>query len=197
MSLENPFTQNKSQENASHTLLTSEEQKRFLVEPAHNKQLSNDDTKKAVLLKKLEEPLHRETIPQFEKKDPEITMLKIHTTRTRVGRTATNVVDFIPIIGSAKMIIEAIRGEQFGTEKEISGKVRLIHGISGVGFLVADLTGIGAIASEFGKAGIKILEKEVLVKIVENAIIKEEAVKLAVKGEQRIAKKEKLTEATT
>ena len=68
----------------------------------------------------------------------------------------TNSADFIPVIGSGKMIIESMRGRQFGTGKRYNPLQRIIHGVAGAGFLAADMTGIGSIASLAGKGAMKI-----------------------------------------
>lgn len=69
----------------------------------------------------------------------------------------TNALDFIPIIGSVKMALEGIRGEQFLTHKKIIKEPgRGIHTIAGFAFLVLDMTSVGTIFSEFGKGVLKI-----------------------------------------
>ncbi len=126
------------------------------------------------------------TIQQSGENTSEPTTLPQPFTKDTV---VTNTVDFIPVIGSAKMILESLRGKQYGTDKELSGKLRFIHGLSGALFLAADLTGIGAIASELGKAGIKLslrsLEKKALQNVVTNETIQQKAERLAVEGEKR------------
>lgn len=100
----------------------------------------------------------------------------------------TNALDFLPVIGSAKMIAEGLRGKQFGTDKEIKGLGRLVHTASGVGFLALDMTGIGALASELGKGALKVGE-HVAVGAVEKTLektITKEAVEV---GEKVVEKK--------
>lgn len=116
--------------------------------------------------------------------------------KEKIKRIATNVTDFIPVIGSAKMILEGITGNQIGTGKKIESWSRIIHGGSGVVFLAFDLTGLGAIGSELGKIGVKValrsIEKGTLKKVVGNKIIQKEAIELSVLGEKRIKAKEEL-----
>ena len=119
--------------------------------------------------------------------------------KEKVKRIVTNLTDFIPLVGSAKMMLEGIIGKQLGTNKKIEGWARLGHGVSGTAFLVLDTTGLGAIASELGKLGIKIgmraLEKEALKKIIRNKIIQKEGDILVARGEKRMNKKEELASA--
>ncbi len=116
-------------------------------------------------------------------------------TYARAKRITTNVVDFVPVVGSAKMILEGLRGKQYGTEKEIKGMGRVIHTVSGVVFLGLDMTGVGAIASELGKGVIKLGERAAIKKIEERVAleaIEKESIKLGARGETRIDKKEKI-----
>jgi hypothetical protein len=113
----------------------------------------------------------------------------------RVTRIATNVTDFIPIVGSAKMILEGVRGRQYGTEQKIEGVGRIVHTVSGVVFLALDMTGVGAIASEFGKGVIKVGERTLVRTLEENLakeIVQKEGGKLVARGETRIDTKEKI-----
>ncbi len=203
MSLEKPSLEKENNflEQFPHlSHLTEKEQERFLVLHVHNqKQEEKDKKTEKELLKQLSFVHSQEPVPEnisLENQRGRSAPLP----HERLKRISTNVADFVPVIGSAKMVIEGIRGKQFGTEKEITGTLRLLHGTSGALFFVADLTGIGAIASEFGKAGVKIgtrmLEKEIMKKTAtvatKNNIVKEEALKLAIRGEERIDKKEEI-----
>ena len=75
----------------------------------------------------------------------------------------------------------------------------MFHGVAGGVFFVLDCTGVGAIASEIGKAGgkigLEILGKEAVVRLAENTVVKEEGVKLGVRGLERNKKQEKLSAA--
>jgi hypothetical protein len=103
--------------------------------------------------------------------------------------------DFVPVIGSIKMIVEGLRGSQIGTEKEIKGLGRFIHTASGVVFLALDMTGVGAIGSEIGKGVVKLGERA-LVKKTEASLVREtlekETTKLAMRGGSRNNKEENL-----
>ena len=115
--------------------------------------------------------------------------------KNKVLRIGTNLVDFLPIVGSLKMFVEGIRGKQFGTEKEMVGKQRLLHGISGALFFVLDLTSFGAIVSEIGKIGFKVGNKiisEQMLKLATESTFKEEGVKLTERGIERVERKEKI-----
>jgi hypothetical protein len=122
-----------------------------------------------------------------------------HLAPSSYSHIITNGVDFLPIVGSAKMLLEGVLGKQYGTHKELIGKVRILHGVSGLVFLVLDATGIGAIASEAGKLGVKLslrtLEKETVEKVLESQVIKEEGAKLTTRGNERVKRKEELREA--
>ncbi len=115
---------------------------------------------------------------------------------------ASNITDFVPVVGSAKMIKEAISGEQMGTGNKIEGWRRAVHGVTGAAFLAADLTGIGAVGSIAGKAlmrgGIKVGEKVAERQILqsgEKAIFKKESSKLIERGEVRMDKSEEIKQA--
>lgn len=168
---------------------------RFLILHAHNeKQDESDKRKEHELL----------TILEAEK-TPEMKNSKVETKDTTLPKTNTrakilsNAIDFIPIIGSAKMIQEAWEGKQLGTGIALNNKQRLLHGASGALFLALDCTGIGAIGSELGKAGIKLglraLEKETTVKLLENSVIREESKILLTRGSVRHDKAEELQAA--
>lgn len=127
-------------------------------------------------------------IKKMEEKKKEAEQ-KLATTK----KVVTNVSDFIPIIGSGKMVIEGLRGKQFGTGKDIHGYQRFLHTAFGVGFFALDCTGVGAIGSELGKGALKVGEQAALKtaeQIIAHQIIKKEAAKLAARGMVRIAKKE-------
>ncbi len=115
---------------------------------------------------------------------------------------ASNIADFVPVIGSIKMITEAVSGEQMGTLKKIEGWRRAVHGVTGAAFLAADLTGVGAVGSLAGKAlmrgGIKVGEKIVERKILESGektLLKQEGGKLAARGENRVNRSDKIKES--
>ena len=121
----------------------------------------------------------------------------------RVEKIVTNATDYIPVVGSAKMFMEGVKGKQYGTGKELSGWKRVVHGATGAAFLASDLTGIGALASLGGKfivkGGIKVAG-QTAEKLAEQAIVRQAekvaARKLALKegatlherGERRIDK---------
>lgn len=106
----------------------------------------------------------------------------------KMQRRKSIVLDFIPVIGSAKMISEAIRGNQHMTGKKLDAQVRVIHGVSGAIFLTLDVTGIGVIVSELGKAILKMGEKLLLERVTEEvsmSVVKKESKKLIVRGKVR------------
>lgn len=113
---------------------------------------------------------------------------------------ATNAADFVPVVGSGKMIMESLRGKQYGTDKEINGIGRAVHGAAGAVFLAADLTGAGAVTSVGGKALVrgsmhlagKVAEKGVekmavssTEKLAERQLLKREGGKLYERGKER------------
>lgn len=129
----------------------------------------------------------------------------------KVKNWTSHAADFVPVVGSAKMVYEAVKGEQIGTGKSISGWQRAAHGVTGAAFLAADLTGVGALGSIAGKAiargGIKIGEhvieqsaekvaERIAVEQIERSALAEaaklEAAKLAARGDQRIQKSEQI-----
>lgn len=159
---------------------------RFIVKESVNMEKRKEEKQKIKnllryfsLSKKLQsEHLNgREAVPIIVDKDNAMPIAK-------KSSLASDAADFIPVIGSLKMISESLHGKQYGSDTPITGKVRLVHGVSGVGFLIADMTGIGIIASSFGKAvvkiGVRTLEKKLA-----NEIIKKEARVLAERGLER------------
>ncbi len=136
-----------------------------------------------------------------------------------IKKRVTNIVDFVPIVGSAKMVTEAFKGEQYGTHKKIEGWRRGVHGVAGAAFLAADFTGVGAVGSLITKgalrgilrggikSGEKIAEKAILessekaavkiaeqeaAKIAQRKLLKKETAKLAARGDKRIDRAEKI-----
>jgi hypothetical protein len=207
MSLENPSQkiEGSFKEKFPHLHhLTEAQQEHFLVLHSHNENReANDKKTEEQLLSQIQAIVKsnmkdkREVQPRIGIEE-ELNDIHIHAEQEKaqtVKKITTNVVDFIPIVGSIKMILEGLKGKQYGTEKEITGSRRLVHGISGVVFLGLDITGVGAIASEVGKGVIKIGERA-LVRNAEEALAREvvekEATKLAVRGEKRIDRKEKI-----
>lgn len=122
-----------------------------------------------------------EQIRLAEKNADEKYLLKKHKRRSVISKVS----DFLPIIGSSKMILEGMTGEQMGTKKILEGWRRAVHGVSGAAFLAADLTGIGAVGSIVGKGlirgGIKLRERS-----LEKNVLKEESIKLAERGHKRV-----------
>lgn len=170
---------------------------------------SIEDHKKAdELLKKLksEEFLHGDYTEKTKtKEDPKIfedlDSLQVKSLQEKYAqkkRIVTNIVDFVPFVGSAKMAIEGIRGKQFGTDKEIHGVARVMHTAFGVGFFALDCTGVGIIAEELGKGVIKFGEIAALrtaEEIAAREIIKKEVAILAARGMTRIDRKEEIANA--
>ncbi len=86
--------------------------------------------------------------------------------RAGVLKSALNeLADLIPVAGSLKMVVEAVRGENVIGEK-LTGSDRIIHGAMGAACVVLDLTGIGEVARLTGKSvelvgklGAKLAEK--------------------------------------
>lgn len=71
--------------------------------------------------------------------------------KSRLKKLALEAVDFIPIVGSAKMIGEGVAGKTMSGNELTKGR-RILHTVEGVVFLTLDLTGVGAIGSESLKA---------------------------------------------
>ena len=127
---------------------------------------------------------------------------------------ASHAADFVPVLGSAKMVYEAVNGEQFGTGKSISGWQRAAHGATGAVFLAADLTGVGALGSIAGKAltrgGIRLGEHIIETSAVEAgsraviehaekeellSAVKNQAGSLIENGDQRVQKSEEISKS--
>jgi hypothetical protein len=170
-----------------------------IAEIRHFNEKFKDDLDRVNEDEKEEEKI-RDTVNHFKENGEErkvyfgnLDQIKSVSLRTR--RIITNVTDFVPIIGSVKMIIEGIRGKQYGTEKEINGMARALHTGAGTIFLGLDMTGVGIIASEIGKGALKFGER-VAVRKLEQKIardaIKKEGEKLLVRGEERIDRKEEM-----
>lgn len=140
--------------------------------------------------------------PNFVSKDAGLTPEQLdekYIIHPKHHALASDITDFVPVVGSAKMIKEAISGEQMGTGNKIEGWRRVVHGVTGAAFLAADLTGIGAVGSIAGKAlmrgGIKVGEKVAERQILqsgEKAIFKKEGSKLIERGEVRIERQENM-----
>lgn len=132
----------------------------------------------------------------------------------KVKNWTSHAADFVPVVGSAKMVYEAVKGEQIGTGKSISGWQRAAHGVTGAAFLAADLTGVGALGSIAGKAiargGIKIGEHIIESSAVEagsRTVIehaekenllssaKNQAGSLIENGDQRVQKSEEISKS--
>lgn len=210
MSLENPSQKidNTFIEQFPHlSYLSKKQQEHFLVLHVHNEKQEKVDrkTEESLLkeiygtkIKNIESGRHA---PYHEGIDKELDIIHVRSIQEkakRVKRAVTNITDFVPVIGSIKMILEGLKGKQYGTEKEITGLGRFIHTTSGIVFLALDLTGVGAILSEVGKGVIKIGERA-LVRSAEETLAREvvekEATKLVVRGEKRIDEKEKVVTA--
>lgn len=65
---------------------------------------------------------------------------------------ACGAADFIPVVGPAKMLIEAAAGKTLGGD-ELKGWKRFLHGAEGLVFLAVDCTGFGAVGTKLAKAG--------------------------------------------
>lgn len=116
----------------------------------------------------------------------------------------TNLFDFIPIIGSIKMIVEGLRGKQFGTAKVLHGTIRSIHTIFGLSFFILDMTSFGTIFSEVGKGLLKlgerialksteeIVTRDVLIRVIEEVgvheLIKKQGSVVMEKMEEKLEK---------
>lgn len=72
--------------------------------------------------------------------------------KSKLFKFACGAADFIPVVGPAKMLLEAAAGKTLGGDK-LSGWKRFLHGAEGAVFLAIDLTGYGAVATKLAKAG--------------------------------------------
>lgn len=191
MSLEHPENKENPLDKEA-TEIKQEDPDHFLVHPVHNLTHEKEDKKRLEELDQILLHPEQEEAPTVSTSSER----KASTSPSNSTRMITNGVDFLPIIGSAKMLIEGVLGKQYGTNKELTGKVRILHGASGLLFLALDVTGVGAIASEAGKLGLKLslrtLKKETVEKVFESQVIKEEGVKLATRGNERVKRKEEL-----
>ena len=80
----------------------------------------------------------------INEKDPEA--------KSRLFKFTAGAMDFVPVAGPAKMLMEAGAGKTLGGE-ELNGWKRTLHGLEGGVFLAIDLTGFGAVATKLAKAG--------------------------------------------
>lgn len=170
MALENRPAQESFHEkfpNLSH--LTPEQQERFLVAHAHNETRRAEEKKtQEALLHELSLPHTPQDTPDKEEDSREVSHGSLEGPKVSTAKKiTTNVVDFIPVVGSAKMILEGLRGKQYGTDTPITGKQRIVHTVSGAVFLGLDVTGVGALLSEAGKAALKVGEKFLVKEAVE------------------------------
>lgn len=92
--------------------------------------------------------------------------------------------DWVPVVGSAKMIGEAMAGKRVGGG-QLSGAARVRHGVAGGAFLAADMTGAGEVAraGKAVKVGLKLGEKQVARAAGKRAI--REGERLYEKGRER------------
>lgn len=157
----------------------------------------------------------------FESKDKNLTPQQLDekylAPAYKKKRFLSSAADFVPVVGSYKMIHEAVIGKQLGTKEKIKGWRRLVHGAAGAAFLASDLTGIGSLASLGGKAlmrgsikvGEKVLEKKLLMETAEKVaeksaeraalrasdrILEEQATKMASNSLKRNSRQEKIRE---
>ena len=72
--------------------------------------------------------------------------------KSKLYKLAAEAVNFIPVIGSAKMIGEGLSGRTMAGERLSKGQ-RIWHATEGAVFLALDLTGVGIAAAENLKAG--------------------------------------------
>lgn len=91
--------------------------------------------------------IRRNLLEAIKEKNPEA--------RSRLFRFACGAADFVPVVGPAKMLVEASVGKTLGGE-EIEGWKRLLHGTEGAVFLALDLTGVGAVGTKGGKLAAKL-----------------------------------------
>lgn len=94
------------------------------------------------------------------------------------------VADYVPVVGSTKMMAEAVRGKQYGG-RELRGMDRVRHGAAGAGMLAADLTGVGEAArlGKLGMAAVRIGEHEAAEVAARQAF--REGTRLHERGKQR------------
>lgn len=74
------------------------------------------------------------------------------TKKNKLYKLALEGLNFIPVLGSAKMIGEGLAGRTMSGEK-LSKQSRLLHTAEGTVFLALDLTGVGIAAAEGMKSG--------------------------------------------
>ncbi|MDD3940450.1 MAG: hypothetical protein PHQ01_02660 [Candidatus Pacebacteria bacterium] len=184
---------------------TQESKKEQSIKPG----LSEEELDERFLVRKIEE---REEEKGLSDKELEEIKETVRHLRPSKGTTiATNAADFIPVVGSGKMIMEAVRGKQYGTDNKIKGAGRVVHGVAGAAFLAADLSGAGAVASAGGKilmrGGMKMagrgaekmvaksterLGEKALEREAQKKILKRESLKLYDRGKERRKRQEKL-----
>ncbi len=72
--------------------------------------------------------------------------------KSKLYKFACSAADFVPVVGPAKMLVEATVGRTLGGET-LTGWKRFLHGAEGAVFLAVDMTGYGAVATKLAKAG--------------------------------------------
>lgn len=192
---ESPETQEeRSPKNSSRHIHNPEE---FLVAQVHAPQYAIEKKQSQILKRFLRMPTRQQPVATEEVLADEVNAAyhqKLKEEEDRFHRVISNIVDFVPVVGSIKMALEGIQGKQFGTGKELHGIERGLHTVSGVSFLVLDLTGVGTIISEFGKGAFKIGGRgfvKVIEELLAHDIAKEGAI-LAARAEERMERKEKI-----
>lgn len=89
---------------------------------------------------------------EYEQKNEEAKTEFDGSRKSKLVRLSSDAVDFIPVVGSAKMIAESVYGQTLAGEKLTKGQ-RALRFAEGSIFLALDLTGVGATASTGLKAG--------------------------------------------
>lgn len=89
---------------------------------------------------------------EYSQREQEASTAFDQSEKGRLYKLAMEAVDFVPVVGSAKMLGEGLAGKTMSGEKLTKSK-RLWHTAQGAAFLALDLTGVGAAAAEGMKAG--------------------------------------------
>lgn len=89
----------------------------------------------------------------WEEVEQELRSLQAQPEISRLKKIGSVGLDFIPVIGPGKMLVEAYKGRTLdGTRLE--GWKRALHSLEGACFLILDATGVGAVATKATKGSL-------------------------------------------
>jgi hypothetical protein len=141
-----------------HAALSSMEGLRASVEKAIDSGAKSVGTKEIVrnigtVLEKVKDQLPAGYLDEVEKQLKDLSKDSSPESKSRLKTLASLGIDFIPVVGPAKVLIEASAGKTLDGTK-LEGWRRGLHALEGATFLLLDLTGVGAVATKTAKGSL-------------------------------------------